>query len=295
MRRETGSRQRGEGHRVARGGEHRVHGGDPRRPVIGVVDAGVPEEDDLRIVRQDGVRPEAANLAHQVLAQRKLVGERAVRLVEEDHLVIADDLGGPALLLLAGRRQRQRVGRGILAPLVAGRAADEAADRPGVDPGRGRRRGSELGVVGVGRDHHEAGGTPVVRAGPLAGGRWLRRHLPAGPPADAARRRDRGILLAHSMLYTVCAYPRRDAILPAQRLRPSPPTCEASYHARRIVRVPHCAPLAACSAAMTSSAWPSGVTACQAWATRPSGPTRNVDRFVRICGRPSLIRSCHAP
>jgi LmbE family N-acetylglucosaminyl deacetylase len=45
-------------------------------------------------VGEDRVRPESPDLAHEKLPQRQLGGEGAVRLGEEDGLVVADDRGG---------------------------------------------------------------------------------------------------------------------------------------------------------------------------------------------------------
>ena len=51
--------------------------------MVGVVDAAVVVEERLGVRREDGVRPEGADLAHEQLAQREVVRQRAVRPVQE--------------------------------------------------------------------------------------------------------------------------------------------------------------------------------------------------------------------
>ena len=61
--------------------------------MVGVVDATVAVEDDLGVGCQDRVRSERANLADEVLAEREVVRQRAVGLVEERDPGIANDGG----------------------------------------------------------------------------------------------------------------------------------------------------------------------------------------------------------
>ena len=170
----------------------------PGRPVVRVVDAAAAVEEDLRVVGQHRVRPELADLADQQLAERQLVGERAVRLVEEPDVVIADD--GGRRRCSASRVAASSSGSmlGVLAALVAARAADEAADRARVDPA-GRRRGRpEVRIVGVRDDQHEPRGARQS---------WRRDDRPG-------RRGGSGVIA-----------PRREARPPAQRTeRPIAPT-----------------------------------------------------------------------
>ena len=105
----------------------------------------------------------------------------------------------------------------ILAALVSGRAANEPADRAGIDPTGGRTGRAEIGVVGVSGDDHESGGPPVVGRGSdrVLGHRPLRTPRAWG----ATRPCSRSTLLAAQL---ACAYALRP------RLRSSPPTSEAS-------------------------------------------------------------------
>ena len=97
-----------------------------------------------------------------MLAQGEVVDERAVRLMQVGHAGVSDDRSGIVLLALAGGGKLERVRLGILTTLVAAGAADEPADGAGVDPSCGRRRWTEVGVVGMGRDDHESGRPPDV-------------------------------------------------------------------------------------------------------------------------------------
>ena len=84
--------------------------------MVGVVDAAVAVEDDLRVGRQHRVGPERPDLADELLAQGEVVGERPVGLVEERHARVAHDLGRGPLLALAERGQLERVGSGSSPP-----------------------------------------------------------------------------------------------------------------------------------------------------------------------------------
>ena len=129
-------------------------------------------EHGLRVGGEDRVRPERPDLADQQLAQREVVGERAVGLVQEAHARVADHGRRGALLGLAQCRQLERIGVRVLAALVAARAAHQPADRPRIDPAGGRAGRTELGVVGVSGDDHEPG---------RAASAWSRARLGRGP------------------------------------------------------------------------------------------------------------------
>ena len=116
--------------------------------MVGVVDAAVAVEDDLRVRGEHRVRPERPDLANELLAQRQVVVERAVGLMQERHARIADDVGGDALLLFAQGGQLERVAIRILAARVAARAAHEPADGSRVDPARSRRGGPKSASSG---------------------------------------------------------------------------------------------------------------------------------------------------
>ena len=192
-----------------------------------------------------------------MLAQGEVVGQGAVRLVEEGHTGIADDGRRGALLALAQRGQLERIGVGILAALVPARAAHQPADRPCVDPARGGPRRPEFGVIGVGDDDHD---DRAARRGPR-----LERRRGAG-------RRDPW----HARTPLRGTNPR--ATLRAEASLVSPH--ERSLVIPRVARARHPAALRSSSAASTSAAWPSGLTFGQTRAIRPSGSTRNVVRAV---------------
>jgi hypothetical protein len=105
-----------------------------------VVDAAEAVEHDLRVRRQDGIRPKRPDLADELLAQREIVLERAVGLVEEGDALVADDRRGGRLLGLPQGGQLERIEVRILPAGVSARAADEPADRARVDPGASRGR-----------------------------------------------------------------------------------------------------------------------------------------------------------
>ena len=108
--------------------------------MVGVIDAAVAIDERLGIGRQDGIRAERPDLAHELLAQGEVVGQGAVGLVQERDAGVPDDRRGGSLLRLAKGGQGERVGIRVLAALVAARAADEPALRARVDPASGGRR-----------------------------------------------------------------------------------------------------------------------------------------------------------
>ena len=159
-----------------RPGRRRRTAAMPGGAMVGVVDPAAAVEDRLGIGREDGVRAERPDLADELLAQREVVGERAVGLVQEGHAGIADDRGRRPLLGLAQGGQLERVGVRVLAALVAARAAHQPALGALVDPAGGRRGRAEIGIVGVGGDDHEPGGSPgVVARGRRRSSRGVRR------------------------------------------------------------------------------------------------------------------------
>ena len=127
VRRQAGSGERREGHRVARGRIDGVDGGHAGRPVVRVVDPAALVEEGVRVGGEDRVGAEGPDLAHELLAQGQVVGQRPIRLVEERDAGVADDRRGRTLLGLAQGGQDERVGVGVLAALVAARAADQPA------------------------------------------------------------------------------------------------------------------------------------------------------------------------
>jgi hypothetical protein len=119
--------------------------------VVGVVDVPIAE-DKGRVEADDSVRLEAADLAHQVPAQRQTRLDLVVVVAQEDDLVHADSLCGGLLLGFTDARQfLARHPRLVAASIAAGdqHVAHRAASlRP---PGRAASH-DELDVVGVGGD-----------------------------------------------------------------------------------------------------------------------------------------------
>ena len=147
--------------------------------MVGVVHAAVAREGVLRVGREDRVRAEGANLAHEVLAQDQVVDERAVGHVQEGHARVADDLGRGPLLALAERRELERIGVRVLGAGVAAGAAHQPADRALVDPARRGRGRPEVGVVRMRGDDHEPLGSPGVRPRPRSRSRSVTELAPA--------------------------------------------------------------------------------------------------------------------
>ncbi len=82
-----------EGHGVGCGRHGGIDGRDAALAVIDMVDEAVVTDDDPGVVGGDGVRPEGAQDAYQLLAHGEIVGERAFRLVEEGHRLVAEQVG----------------------------------------------------------------------------------------------------------------------------------------------------------------------------------------------------------
>ena len=72
-----------EDERIARGGVDRVEGGVAAGPVVGVVDVALGRPAGRRVLADDDVRLEAADLADDVAAQAERVLEDAVLIVRE--------------------------------------------------------------------------------------------------------------------------------------------------------------------------------------------------------------------
>ena len=213
---EAVAREPRERHRVAGRRVDGVDRGHPRHAVVDVVHAPVVVEDRLRVDRQDRVGPERADLADEELAQREVVGERAVGLVEERHARVADDLRRRLLLRFAERAELERVRPPVVVAGIALRAAHEPARRALVDPAGRRRRRPEVGVVGVGDDHHEPGRAPGVGRG-----RGLVGHCGSsrgsGQPAWLAR-------ASSSASRTCSAWPSAFTLAHVRTTLPSGPT-----------------------------------------------------------------------
>ena len=87
-------------------------------------------------------------------------------MAQEDHLLDAEVLGSRPLLLLALRGQPAGTQVGIVAALVAAREQDVLDAPAGLSPLHDRPGAPELGVVGVGADHHH----PLGRVRGVGGG-----------------------------------------------------------------------------------------------------------------------------
>ena len=183
---------------------------------------------------QHRVRPERADLADELLSKRQLVRKGTVGLVQERDPRVADDLRGASLLDFTQRCQIERIESGVLTARVTARTADQPARRSRVDPARGRRRGSEIRVVGMSHDHHE----------------------PVGPPRVMNVRRRRNVARSHSS--------------------------GAKPGGVQDVR----AALAVSRVARTSAACPSALTFGHAYAMRPSGSIRKLERWMPMYWRP---------
>jgi hypothetical protein len=116
-----------------------------------------------------------ADDAHEVLAQGKIVLQRAIGPVEKVDTLVSDHPGRRTLLVLATPRQLQRIGSSIVRTRVAAGATDESSDRAIAGPLRHRRGCSKIGVVGVGDDHQYALRSMGVSA--LLGSASVRRLL----------------------------------------------------------------------------------------------------------------------
>ncbi len=124
--------------------------------VIGMGDERVAVRAALRVLGDHQVRPEAADLAHDVAPQVEAGLQVAVRVAEVHDLADAQHVRGGALLGDAGGGQLLRRHRWVLGALAAigGDHVVDARARGG--QGGDGRRGAELGVVGVAEDDERA-------------------------------------------------------------------------------------------------------------------------------------------
>ena len=164
-----------------------------------------------------------ADLAHELLAQREVVGEGAVGLVEErDRRRSPRPRPPPAARASRSAAELERIGPPVVGAGVAAGAAHEPAGGPLVDPAGGGRGGSEVGVVGVRDDHHE----PRRDARRGASGGAVSGMRAASRCAARFARLGRGA--------ANCTDDLRSMVLDSRpRLRSSPPTGEALFRARR--------------------------------------------------------------
>ena len=79
-----------EGHGVACRGVDGIEGRGARLAVVDVLDEAGLVDDDARVGSGHRVRSEGADDAHQLLAKRQVVGQGAVRPVQERHALVAD-------------------------------------------------------------------------------------------------------------------------------------------------------------------------------------------------------------
>ena len=202
--------------------------------MVGVVHAAVAVEEGLRVGRQDRIGPERPDLADEQLAQGEVVGQGAVRLVQERHAGVPDDRGRRRCSVSRSAASSNGSASGSSPPWSPLVQHTSQPTEPWSIHARRRPGRPELGVVRVRGDDHEPVGPPVMVAVGVRLGQVVMRDALAGPTV-------------------------RRTLPP--RLRSSPPTSEASWLpvVRSTPRQPAAA-WASSSAARTSAAWPSGLT-----------------------------------
>ena len=103
-----------EGHGIGGRGRDRIDGRSPARAMVDVVDEAVVADDHPRIVRGHRVWAQGPHLPHQLLAQREVVGQGPLGLVQERHRLVADERCGSALFALPRGGQLERIGSGVV-------------------------------------------------------------------------------------------------------------------------------------------------------------------------------------
>ena len=98
VRQQVFDQQLGEDVRVARRGVDGVQAGVARGAVVGVIQVAIAAEAHGRVLADDGVGSKAADLAHDVAAQRERVGQRAVLVGQEHDVTRAERVRGVDLL-----------------------------------------------------------------------------------------------------------------------------------------------------------------------------------------------------
>ena len=139
---------------VAREGVDGVGGHDPRLAVVTVLEA----PGAVRIVDEHRVRPVAADRAHDVAQELARLLEEPVRIAQHDDVPHAHEIGGGALLggPLAGQLGRRQRALGSAGIAVGAQHVGHLA--PGRHPARDHAARADLGIVGMGEDHHGAVG-----------------------------------------------------------------------------------------------------------------------------------------
>ena len=97
-----------------------------------------------------------ADDAHQLLAQRQVVFERAVGPVQEVDPLVADDRARPRVAHPRAAWPAQRIRRASSAPASPLVQQTMPRDRAGTDPLGHRPGDAEVGVIGVRHDHQGA-------------------------------------------------------------------------------------------------------------------------------------------
>ena len=256
----------------------------PACSVIGVLDVAPPRHEHSRVDREHGIGSKAAQLANQLLAHDQVVGERSVGLVEERHVLVADDSRGVALLRFAAPRQFQWIEVRVLAALLAAGAADEVRDRSRINPPSDRAGRSEVRVIGMRDDHH--GPLRPVRMGCLRGAFHQRFSLskscgPCGKRGICFSPRHRSSPPTSDASLCFC----NGFVMSSGRATPEPPQRRLRGRSGRLQSDVCAADQAASSsrsADSTSSAWPSALTCGQTLTIWPLGSTRNVARCTPI-------------
>jgi len=142
--------QVGKGVQVPGIGENGVQHGTAGDAVVAVPDVAA-----VGIGGDDELGPEGADLADEGLAQVRGLVDTLIRVAQEDDLAYAQDPGGGPLFVLADPDQLGRIEIGIGAALVA--VGDHHID-DGLslaDHLGNRAGGTELGIIGVGRNDQD--------------------------------------------------------------------------------------------------------------------------------------------
>src|SRR5262249_28900758 len=133
-------------------GEDRVHGDQAHGAVIAVV-VRPPE----RVLGDHTVGPVLPYQAYDLAAQLGRILHATIGLAQELHGLQAEHFGRVELLLLPRCSYLGRNGLGVIGALVAAGSEDVDHFRTHAHPLGDAAGATEVGIVGVGGDHHDAG------------------------------------------------------------------------------------------------------------------------------------------
>ena len=154
---------------VARGRIDGIDGGEAGGAVVRVVDEAVAHDELRRVVGEDSVGLDHADVSHHIAQELAAGGQLAIDVaIKKEDVLHAQHVGGGLLLLAAHRDESVRRHRWVVRALRAV-GADEVVELPPLlRPDMGRAGAAEVGVVRVGGDGEGD-------LGPVAGiGRALR-------------------------------------------------------------------------------------------------------------------------